>query len=282
MDNYPLYARIIYQITCLLALAIMSTMIVHGLVFSIYAVGFVFVLSTNLLLTGWPLKREKLCRTGIYLCLAFYIATKTLIYLYLLYTVHTSREDDRERVIPYTKDYISLAGFTVVMISVITVTILAFLHPIDSVSHNGNCTIGLPPSITITLLVLDVHINIILTVLFMYLSSKVLKRGYGLTFRLTLHALPFRNPSPLVESLIGLPPALFMTATKEGGKRLRMAKALWGTVGLIIPTTANLAVLLWLKGHEQAWLLLWSIVVVHWLTNGTGTDRLQEHLELSS
>ncbi|KAL9007240.1 MAG: hypothetical protein Q9188_000043 [Gyalolechia gomerana] len=274
MDDFPLYARIIFQTISLIAMAILSVMIgsrikalreafyprfkmIHALVFSIYAVGFIFIVSTNLVLTGWPLNRETLCRAGIYLCTACYLAAKTLVYLYLLLTVHTSREDHRGRIIPFRRDYITIAGFTVIVISIITITILAFLHPIASLNPNtGTCTIGLPPSITITILAIDAHINIILTAVFMYLTSRLLNRGSGLSFRLALHALPFRNPNPLIENLVGLPPALFMTATKEGDKRLRMAKTLWGTVGLIVPTATNLGFLLWMKGHETPWLCI--------------------------
>ncbi|KAL8942706.1 MAG: hypothetical protein Q9216_001510 [Gyalolechia sp. 2 TL-2023] len=190
--------------------------IVHALVFAIYAVGFVFIASTNLILTAWPLDKTTLCRAGFYFCTACYIAAKTLVYLYLLLIVHRSREDHRGRIIPLRRDYIAIAGFTIILMSIITITILAFLHPSVSLdSSTGTCTIGLTSGLTITILAADTNINIILTALFIYLTSKLLKRGSGLSFRLALHALPFRNPNPLIESLVGLPPALFMTATKE-------------------------------------------------------------------
>ncbi|KAL8906350.1 MAG: hypothetical protein Q9171_006312 [Xanthocarpia ochracea] len=117
---------------------------------------------------------------------------------------------------------------------------LQILHPIAIIGSNRNCTVGLPPSITISLLGLDLGLNIILTLMLYYLTSKALSKGLGLTFHLALHALPFRDPIPLIEYLLGLPRAQFMAATKEGDKRLRIAKALWGTLAIMIPTAGNL------------------------------------------
>ncbi|KAL8917053.1 MAG: hypothetical protein Q9172_006006 [Xanthocarpia lactea] len=182
--------------------------------------------------------------------------SKTLVYLYLVQRVHTIREDCYGRRIAYRNDYICIISFILVITSVVAVYTFAFLHPIAIIGPNRQCTVGLPPSITISLLGLDLGLNIILTLMLYYLTSKALNKRLGLTFHLALHALPFRDPNPLIENLLGLPRAQFLAATKEGDKRLRVAKALWGTCAIMIPTAGNLGVLLYMKGHEQGWLCI--------------------------
>ncbi|KAL8673837.1 MAG: hypothetical protein Q9168_001749 [Polycauliona sp. 1 TL-2023] len=273
MEDIPFTGRLIFQTTALIGLTILALMagsriaalkdayyrrlgFVHLLVFAIYAVGLVFICAANLMLSTWPFGESPVCRAGAYLCLACYVGEKTLVYLYLVDRVHVSREDCNRRQIPYKDDYICMVLFVLVFSSVIVVYAFAFLHPIAITGTASRCIVGLPPRITLSLLCLDSVLSVVLTSILWYLISKALSKGMGLTFRLSLHALPFCDPSPLVESLIGLPPAQFLTATKEGNKRLQLAKALWGTIAIIIPTATNLGALLYMKGYEPGWLCL--------------------------
>ncbi|KAL8997487.1 MAG: hypothetical protein Q9169_003267 [Polycauliona sp. 2 TL-2023] len=273
MEDVPFIGRIIFQITALFGLTVLALMagsrlealkdayyrrlgFVHLLVFAIYAIGLMFIFAANLVLSAWPIGEDYICRAGAYLCLACYVGEKTLVYLYLVDRVHVSREDRFGRRIPYKHDYVCMLLLVLVISSVVVVYALAFLRPIAYTGTTRTCIVGLPPSVTISLLVLDSVLSIVLTSILWYLISRALSKGMGLTFRLSLHALPFCDPSPLVKSLIGLPPAQFLTATKEGNKRLQLAKALWGTVAIIIPTAANLGVLLYMKGHEQGWVCI--------------------------
>ncbi|KAL8848857.1 MAG: hypothetical protein Q9221_006153 [Calogaya cf. arnoldii] len=305
MDSIPFAGDFVLQITSLISLTILALIAgsriqalqeayyrrltsVHVLVFSIYAIGLVFILATNLIVAGWDLGEEYVCRAGSYLCLTCYVAFKALLYLYLVHRVHLSREDRYRRKIPYKHDYLSMVLLVLVVGSVVVIYAFAFMHPFASTGTTRTCFVGLPPWVAISVLSLDSAMSIILTSILWFIISKDLSKSMGLTFRLVLHALPFRDPSPLVESLVGLPPAQFLTATKEGNKRLQLAKALWGTIAIIIPTAVNLGALLCMKGHEQAWLcvssciadVLLSIVVIHWLTNRTGALRLQSQLEI--
>ncbi|KAI4281912.1 MAG: hypothetical protein L6R38_003335 [Xanthoria sp. 2 TBL-2021] len=271
MDDIPFTGRVVYQVTALIALTILALMagsriaalkeayyrrlgFVHVLVFAIYAIGLVFVFATNLMIAGWHFGEAHICRAGAYLCLACYVTFKTLVYLYLVDRVHTSREDRHRRKIAYKDDYICMVLFVLVISGVVVVYAFAFINPIAYTGTTRKCIVGFPPWVAISLLSLDSVLSVVLTSILWYLISKALSKGMGLTFRLALHALPFCDPSPLVKSLIGLPPAQFLTATKEGNKRLQLAKALWGTIALIIPTAANLGVLLYMTGHEPGWI----------------------------
>ena len=273
MDDLPFTGRVIFQATALVGLTIIALMaglrwkalqdayyrrlgFVHVLVFAIYSTGLAFVFATNLMLTGWSFGESSVCRAGAYLCLACYVGLKTLVYLYLVDRVHVSREDRYRRRIPYKDDYVCMVLFVIVIGGVVVVYAFAFINPIAYTRLTRNCIVGLPPWVTISLLALDSTLSIVLTSILWYLISKDLSHGMGLTFRLALHALPFCNSGPLVKSLVGLPPAQFLTATKEGNKRLQLAKALWGTIAIIIPTAVNLGVLIYMKGHEQGWLCI--------------------------
>ncbi len=273
MDDLPFTGRVIFQTTALVGLTILALVagsrlkalqdayyrrlgFVHVLVSAIYSTGLAFIFAANLMLSGWPLGDSPVCRAGAYLCLACYVGLKTLVYLYLVDRVHVSREDRNRRRIPYKDDYICMVLFVLVIGGVVVVYAFAFINPIAYTRPIRNCIVGLPSWVTISLLGLDSALSIVLTSILWYLISKNLSKGMGLTFRLAVHALPFCDPSPLVQSLVGLPPAQFLTATKEGNKRLQLAKALWGTIAIIIPTAANLGVLLYMKGHEQGWLCI--------------------------
>ncbi|KAI4229843.1 MAG: hypothetical protein L6R36_000489 [Xanthoria steineri] len=306
MDDIPFAGRITYQVTALIALAILSLMagsritalkeayyrrlgFVHVLVFAIYAIGLFFIFATNLMLAGWHFGEAHICRAGAYLCLACYVSFKALVYLYLVDRVHATREDRHGRKMAYLDDYVCLVLYVLVISGVVVIYAFAFLYPIAYTGITRKCIVGLPPWIAISLLSLDSALSVILTAILWYLTQKSTgKKKLRLTCRLALHALPFCDPNPLLEDLVGLPPAQFMTASKEGHKRLQLAKALWGTIALIIPTATNLGVLLSMGGHEQGWLcvsacigdVLWSIIVIHWLTNGAGTIRLQSQLEI--
>ncbi|KAL8772609.1 MAG: hypothetical protein Q9209_002270 [Squamulea sp. 1 TL-2023] len=306
MPDIPFVGRVIYGVTALVGLTILSLMagsrieslkeafyrrpgFLHFIVFAIYFDGLVFLFATNLMFAGWPANEPYVCRASTYLCLSCYITMKTLVYLYLVYCTHVSRKEFACHKLTFRNDYICMVSSVLVISSIAVVYAFAFLHPIAVIESNQLCHVGLPPSVTIALLCQDLGLNIGLTFMLYYLTSKAMRKGSGLTFSLALHALPFRDPGPLVESLIGLPPAQFKSATKDGDKRLRLAKSLWGTIAVIMATAGNLSVLIYMKGHEQGWLCissciadaLWSVVVIHWLTNGTGTIRLQSQIERS-
>ncbi|KAL8694088.1 MAG: hypothetical protein Q9218_001203 [Villophora microphyllina] len=294
MDNYPTYARMIYQAVALSSVAIIAGLIgsrlktmhdfnfrafgvYHILIFSIYGVGIIFAVSTNLLLVGATLQESNLCLAGAYLCLACYVIEKSLVYLFFLHRVHTCRTNDAGFNICYKKDWVAIGVLIWIVACVVLCTTFAFLYPIAIHGQNGKCTIGLPTTVTIALIAVDLHVNVFLVLFTIYFTSKLLGKGSGLSLNLLLHALPFRNPAPLTDALVGTPP--FYTRTKEGMYRLCVAKAIWGTIGIILPTAANLGVLLRVKGHEDWWLcmsccvgdVLWSVIVVHWMTNSTGT-----------
>ncbi|KAL8952452.1 MAG: hypothetical protein Q9222_001643 [Ikaeria aurantiellina] len=259
---------IIYHIIAFLSLSIISGLIgsrietlyhfscrpgvYQVLILSIYAVATIFIFSTNCLLAGWPHVNNQLCRVGIYLCLACYIAAKTLVYLLLLYRVRLSRKDNH---VPLKKDFISAIGLGVVVAGVTVCATMAFMHPVSEIDRYGQCNMGLEPAVSIALIALDVNLNLLLTCLFVVLCSRLLRHDSCLTAKMLLHALPFGDPTRLTNTFIGLPPNQFMSETKAGQRRLEMAKALWATIGIILPTAANLGVMIHLKGHERGWLL---------------------------
>ncbi|KAL8951851.1 MAG: hypothetical protein Q9222_002199 [Ikaeria aurantiellina] len=110
--------------------------------------------------------------------------------------------------------------------------------------RNGHCKMGLEPAVSIALIGLDVNLNLLLTLLFVILCSRLLGRDSCLTAKMLIHALPFGDSTRLTNTFIGLPPNLYMSETKAGQRRLEMAKALWATIGIILPTAGNLGVML--------------------------------------
>ena len=116
---------------------------------------------TGLLLSTWDLTTPFLCSIAIIVCLSFYIANKTFIYLYLAQRVHDIRNTCR------IKDYMWYIGVFIVIRGFSIVATFAFILRVDEASKTDDrCRIGL------LLVGHDVTINVFFTAIFMAQASR--------------------------------------------------------------------------------------------------------------
>ena len=214
-----------------------SVTFLRVLILNIYAFGMCFVFSATVLLSATETSTTISCHAAIILCLVFYVGGKILMYFFLVERAHHIRGIHRAR------DWLYLLGVSVLIFGFGPIAGIAFAHPITEISRIDNkCRIGLPLGVTIALLTYDITINIGISGVFIFLMRKHLKRSpttRGIIYR----ALPI----PFLKSRTRL-------TSQTQLLQLFVVKSFIGTVAIIIPTVANLVILLRLHGKEQSWL----------------------------
>lgn len=206
------------------------------LTFAVLVFALLFASSALYVLELLSVQSTNRCHNSIYLCLVFYLGQKVFAYVYLIERMHVlSLKTHREDKVFWASSAIVLMGFG-------TIAGLAFAHPVTSISTIDNiCRIGLPLMVTVPLLSFDIIVNFSLTVAFVYRAFwfAQIKGALGLA-SYTFQALPF-------------------APKRHGGDdeellKISAAKALLGTIAIILPTVANLVVLFKVNGHERVWL----------------------------
>lgn len=186
-----------------------------------------------MLIDGWDLTSERLCRGAIYLCLIFYIGCKVIMYILLVERAHLLRHVSRG------KDVVFLVGIAVLICGFGPIAVIAFKEPVTGLSAvDGMCRIGLPLAVTITLLAYDTTINVLMVGMYILLGWPYM-RGRG-SSGVWLRALRLNtNTAGLSQGLI---------------LELLICKGVYGACLVVLPTVANLAVLYKIHGREQGWL----------------------------
>ncbi|KAJ3868204.1 hypothetical protein EV359DRAFT_77863 [Lentinula novae-zelandiae] len=206
----------------------------------IFLDSWLFLFASGILTFGVGLEsKEVVCEMAIYLCIIFYATSKLLIYSFLVekvYLVWSPTVSSPQR----TKSPIYLG--CVAMITVyagVIATMFAgkifFLRESD-----GVCIIGLQQYSSLTLVVYDLIINIVLTLLFLWPVFKV----------------NLMNPR-----------------LKSVATRTMLASAV-----ALTTSTVNMLVLALLKGHENGWICLGSCgadvifnaLAIFWVTRRRG------------
>lgn len=209
---------------------------IYMLTIEVLAVCFVF--SAGLLLDGFDFTDERRCRGGIYLCLVFYVGAKALLYLFCVERAHLFRGPH----VPRLRDWIYVLGMAIVVLGFGTIGILAFMHPVTSISAiDGLCRIGLPLFVTLPLLIYDILLNFMGVAVFYFImgQSEVGLISWREIWLALTKMLPCakddRHPTFRV-AFVGV-----------------FTKCFIGFVVAIVPTCVNLVILFFVNGHEQAW-----------------------------
>lgn len=141
----------------------------------------------------------------------------------------------------YTDVYY-LGGVFVIFAGLGTIAIVAFLWPVAQLSNVDNiCRIGLPNGPLITLLIYDICLNFALTVLYVWITNQVTRNlTWASVGKVLLACLPFGSYGPL--------------PTQASLCEVMMAKSIIGAAATVIGSSVNVAVLIYMRGHEQGWI----------------------------
>jgi hypothetical protein len=234
---------------------------IRYLIFAVYIVATLFILSAMLLQFGFGLNVSPNCRASIYICLVFYLSAKVLMYLFLserLHIIHTTKKRRHDR-LHIVNTLLICLGFGVI-------AILAFIYPVAQVSPaNGQCRIGIKRGVTIPLLAFDLVINVWMTCCFVSLIRPFMRRivptqtqsGWkGLVTRIVKPLPSVRNgnfghregTSQELRGIQGATESADIALAKLG------RNSLLGCLLVLSTTIANLTLVLVYQGHEQGWI----------------------------
>ncbi|KAH9872776.1 hypothetical protein J1614_005170 [Plenodomus biglobosus] len=136
------------------------------LVLLLFAFSLSFVVSAAIVTIGLDLATMGSCRRAITLCLAFYVGSKTTIYMFLIERAYALRPPFMRRHCDMVWLYSMLAiGFGFGSVAPIA----------DFASHDHRCHIGLRRRVTIALFGFDVLLNAFLTLVFVYIISPTVR-----------------------------------------------------------------------------------------------------------
>ena len=223
--------------------------------------GLFFVIASMSLIDIWDNNTPTRCHAAIMICITLYFGVKLLEYVFMVERAH---QLCRTRLMTHCDDNKYLWEFAGLIIGFAVITVVAFTQPDSLVSRaDGLCRIGLPRGTALGLIVFDVALNTILTLHY-----------YIIAWRLS----PFKNSREALKYITAAVPFRRLRATNNNGQALRkfqVGRAILGVILIIIPTTANLAFLVYFHGHEEGWLcftactldITWGVIIIHWLTS---------------
>ncbi|KAH7087687.1 hypothetical protein FB567DRAFT_442309, partial [Paraphoma chrysanthemicola] len=181
-----------------------------------------------------------------------------------------------------TKDWLWIVGASSIVFGFGGIAVVAFMWPLSDISAvDGRCRMGLLRRVTMPILAFDVVINILLTIVFIYLLNPVIRSN-----SLSLSGCSASRVADYIGSCCRKSRkkgVQLRTANPHVARRLK--KLLWrtfiGSCLVLIPTAGNLAQLTVLQGRELGFVCLtictldvtWSCSVFHWLVTSSDADE---------
>lgn len=215
----------------------------------IYCDSFAFVFLTGILSRGFNMNLLNICRGVILLCLACYMTTKVLIYLFLVEKAYIVRGRRKPRL----KDKLYLFNCFGMICPYIGVFILNFIFRIAYIGHNGICIIGMKRVAMIPLLSFEIVVNVYLTLLFVLPIRKLYSYRHRVNAALRAVAL----------------------------------RTFIGSCATLTSSVVNITVLMVLEG-EPGWIcmmccnadILFSVLVLHWVSSPDNSRLPQDPANL--
>lgn len=158
-----------------------------------------------------------------------------------------------------THDWIWVVGIILTLSGFAAIGVVAFVNPIAEISSvDGRCRIGIPRYTTIPLVVYDVVLNILLTLVFVYLLNPLIRSG-----KLPRKAFPASRLTTRLGSMCSRSKARTSLIQANQGNQCMvrkieklLLKTFMGSLLVMLPTVGNFTALSALDGREPGWLCL--------------------------
>ena len=176
-------------------------------------------------------------------------------YLFLIERARALRVPFMKR----TRDWVWVAGFTLVFSGFTAIGVVAYMNPVADMSPiDGRCRIGIPQYTTIPLVSYDVSLNILLTFVFVYLLSPLIRSGKLSTkgFPASRFTASFGNMCSRSKSRTSV--IQVNQSNQQMVKKIEklLLRTFIGSILVMIPTVGNMAGLTAMKGRELGWVCL--------------------------
>lgn len=158
-----------------------------------------------------------------------------------------------------THDWIWIAGVTLTLSGFTSIGVVAFMNPIAEISTiDGRCRMGIPRHTTIPLVSFDVGLNGLVTLVFVYLLSPLIRSA-----TLSTKAFPAsRFTAWLGNTCSRSKSRTSLIQANQGNQQMvkkiekLLLKTFLGSMLVMLPTVGNMAALTALGGRELGWLCL--------------------------
>ncbi|EAT83368.1 hypothetical protein HBI56_115790 [Parastagonospora nodorum] len=199
-------------------------------------------------------------------------------YQFLVERIHALSASHKSR----TKDVLWVTGTVLVVVGFGTIIAIGFIGPLAQVlPQDGRCRMGLRRYATIPLLSYDFLINILLTVVFVYLLGPVIRSNN--------QAIPSPSASHLALWLCSCrrtkrhPDVQVQIGNAQAAKRIEnlLWRTFMGSCLVMVTTAANLLQLTILEDREWGFVCLtlctlditWTVSILHWLVISTDSEQ---------
>ncbi|KAH4604582.1 hypothetical protein HBI23_144830 [Parastagonospora nodorum] len=212
----------------------------------------------------------------LYFTSLIFVVTAAVVFL--VERIHALSASHKSR----TKDVLWVTGTVLVVVGFGTIIAIGFIGPLAQVlPQDGRCRMGLRRYATISLLSYDFLINILLTVVFVYLLGPVIRSNN--------QAIPSPSASHLALWLCSCrrtkrhPDVQVHIGNAQAAKRIEnlLWRTFMGSCLVMVTTAANLLQLTILEGREWGFVCLtlctlditWTVSVLHWLVISTDSEQ---------
>jgi hypothetical protein len=265
-----------------------------------------FIFSVSVVLSGQGLKTQKLCFSANIICGIFYMSSQLTMSVVSVISTSSARPLthfrytfllERARIVraPFVrrrKDWIWISGITMILAGLLALAINGYISPIAELSAlDGRCRIGLPPQVSLALLLFDAGVHIALTAIFFYLLRPMVSFDGVITptrkFDFRLFRL-FCSRECLADNDTDS-----RTSAINRNVQFLLWKSLCGSTVIMLSTVGNMTQLYVMNGKELGWICLtictldsmwlptalilaltsitvsWGVIVTNWLTMGS-------------
>jgi hypothetical protein len=158
-----------------------------------------------------------------------------------------------------SRDWIWIAGYTLTIAGFSGILVVGLMHPLADISTiDGRCRIGIPRYVTLPLVLYDVGLNVLLTFVFVYLLSPLIRSGplpatafpaSRLTLCLGTRCQRSRNRRGVIPIDQG------NQHTAKTIEKL-LLRTFVGSILVMIPTVGNMAAQTAYEGRELGWVCM--------------------------
>jgi len=156
-------------------------------------------------------------------------------------------------------DWIWVVGFMLTLSGFTAIGVVAYVHPIAEISSiDGRCRLGIPRYTTIPLVAYDITLNVLLTLVFVYLLSPLIRSG-----KLSTKAFPASRLTTFLGNMCSRSKSrTSLIQANQGNQHMvkkierLLLKTFIGSILVMLPTVGNMSALSALSGRELGWLCL--------------------------
>ncbi|EMD93695.1 hypothetical protein COCC4DRAFT_208302 [Bipolaris maydis ATCC 48331] len=230
----------------------------------------IVTMSSLLLGCGQGLYTYNLCLATTWVCLVLYALTKSVIYIFLVERIHVVRAPFFTR----SHDWVYIGSMLFMMTASAGIVINAWLHPYTAMDpKSGRCHTGIQRKVTVPFLIIDIVMDIVLTVVFFYLLQPVLKQNGNWSLPIIFGGSKTRAGMVELEGSND-------TAVQRSIRSL-LQKSIIGAFAITIVTLVLFIVqYFFVEGKGVALVcsticlvdVFWGYVIIHWLTDRASAE----------